>query len=316
MTSMTQQDMAAWDAGTFEVMKDQAQASAALDRLIDSVHRAVGDKRRGNVWGYTYEYAVSYLVEAIDPSANALLAQTDQARAVIAQLGEQISQREDVWEANGRWSRYFPCLNRDGHIHSSLRGCPTVYWDTDMGWATEMSGLTADQAIHGITGQFKGLGETLCTVCFPDAPAEWCRTRSEVTRAEREAARNAKNAERDAKNAVKNLAEPFITHDGDKITTVAALKGIVRKAYETTVELEWYRTSERAREAWKHMPERLKEFIARGEARLVAELDDAEQADAILIAREAAAPGTGWTREESGKSAAATVKRARKAYFG
>jgi hypothetical protein len=313
--TMTQYEMATWDAGTFEIMMTQARTSAALDGLINSVHRAVRDRKRGSVWGYTHEEAIRGLAETTDPGASTLLAQIDQARAVIAQLGDQISQREAVWEANGCWSRYFPCNNPDGHIHRSLRGCPTVRWETSMGWAVEMSGLTADEAIHGIEGQFEGLGETLCSVCFPDAPAEWCRTRSEVTRAEREAARAAKTAARDAANAVKNLDRPFRTHDRDKVTTVAAAKAVVRKAAESQVELEWSR-SEDARKRWGGDQERLNEYIARAELRLAAERADAAEVNEILIAREAAAPGTGWTREDADKAIAGAVKRTRKAYFG
>jgi hypothetical protein len=177
-----------------------------------------------------------------------------------------------------------------------------------------MSGLTPDQAIHGIEGQFEGLGETLCSVCFPDAPAEWCRTRSEVTRTEREAARAAKNAARDAKKAMKELETPFVCHDGDRERTVAGLKAVVRKAYETRVELEWARGEER--KAQFDSPERYEDCIRNIEHRLAGEQDDSERACQVLIGREAAVPGSGWTWEDADKAIKSTVKRTRKAYFG
>jgi hypothetical protein len=187
-----------------------------------------------------------------------------------------------------------------------------------------MSGLTPGQAIHGVEGQFEGLGETLCSVCFPDAPAEWCRTRSEVTRAEREAAKAAMNAERDAARAVKNLTEAetaqFTMMDRyDRPKTVAAAKALVRQPHETRVELEWNRSAE-AKARWVSPDsglgeERYSQFIANLESRLAEETLAAELADEILFAREAATPGTGWTRDDSDKAAAATVKRTRQAYF-
>ena len=43
---------------------------------------------------------------------------------------------------------------------------------------------------------------------------------------------------------------------------------------------------------------------------------DARHANAILLAREAAAPGTGWTQADADKAVASAAKRTRKAYFG
>jgi hypothetical protein len=322
MTSMTQQQMAAWDAGTFELMTRQAQVRGRLESLVNAVHVAAGDKKDGHgrnqAWRYTDTDALLVVAGMTTRDAARLIQDVSHAEELIKLLGTQIGEREQVWENEGWWSRYFPCLNRDGHIHSSLRGCQTVYWDTDMGWATGMSGLTADQAIHGIPGQFEGLGETLCSVCFPEAPAEWCRTRSEVTRAEREAARAAKDAERAAAKAVKNLTGAETARfEGmaryDRPTTVAAAKALVRQPAETRIELEWNRTTE-ASSRWSD-PQQYAQFIARMEGRLAEEQCMAEVADDILFAREAAASGTGWTREDSDKAVASAVKRARSAYF-
>ena len=323
---MTQQEMAQYDAQEFAVVQERDRIAASLDGFLLTVHRML-DKRRGRGWTLTDAEIEAKLADlaaggnvynpSIRTRPSELIRVIAEARDAITALNRNIGELEDWYLTAGAWQRYFPCLNRDGHIHASLRGCPTVRWDTDMGWATEMSGLTPDQAIHqGIPGQFPGLGETLCTVCFPEAPAEWCRTRSEVTRAEREAARAAKNAARDAAGALKNLAEVFRTHDGERITTVAALKGVVRKPAETVVEIEWYETSALAREAWNGMEDRLAQFIARAKGRLEGEEEDMRQACAILAAREAAAPGSGWTEEEADKAVASATRRARKAYFG
>lgn len=323
MTSMTQYEMAQYDAQEFAVIQQRDREAASLEGFLLTVHQML-DKRRGRGWTLTDAQAEEMLARVQDDDRRGLsyrvrpselLARIVSARDVIATLNAQVEELEDQYLALGAWQRYFPCLNADGHIHASLRGCPTVRWDTDMGWATQYSGLTPDQAIHGF-GLFPALGETLCTVCFPGAPAEWCRTRSEVTRAEREAARDAKNAARNAANALKNLAKPFEAHDGDRVTTVAAAKALVRKPAETAVELEWYKTSESAREQWKGMPERLAEFIARAERRLAAEQAEAAEVNEILVAREATAPGSGWTQADADKAIAAATKRTSKACFG
>lgn len=318
MTSMTQQQMAAWDAGTHELMIRQAKLRGVLEGLVSAAHRIAGDKQdgygRNRAWRYTD--ADARLVAARVMTQDAVRVTQDLAitEERIGQLGEQIAEREQAWEDHGCWSRYFPCLNRDGHIHASLRDCATVHQDTDMGWAAEMSGLTPDQAIHGVEGQFKGLGETLCSVCFPDAPADWCRTRSEVTRAEHEAARASKNAARDAAKALKSLAEPFRTQDGDLVATVAAAKAVVRRPAETQAQLEWSRTDEAAAR-WSD-PADGRAFTARLEQRLARETDDAEVAARLLAGREADLPGSGQAREESDRSFAAKLKSERRAYFG
>lgn len=310
---MTRQQMAEFDAAEFKLMQDLWQAEAELEQVIAAAHRQAGDTRSYHWAGRTR--VVSWQLtddEAIEAAGAAGL--VSNARYRITSFREHISDMEAMYR-EGPWQRYFPCLNADGHIHASLRGCKTVYADTAMGWATEYSGLTADQAIHGIPGEFEGLGETLCTVCFPGAPAEWCRTRSEVTRAEREAAKAAKDAARNAALSVKNLAEPFITWDRDRITTVAAAKGVVRKPAETAVELEWNKTSEAAAK-WAGMEDRYAGFIARMENRLAMEQQDAAVVNLILIGREVLLPGSGWTQAEADKSVAATARRTRKAYFG
>lgn len=330
MKIMTQQEMAAWDAGTFELITSQARTAASVAHLIDSAHRVVGDKRAGfgsKAWRMTDEQVLAELEDRREehgrPGSFAplvYLGNINDGRRLVERLGSQIEEREAVWAASGRWARYFPCLSRDGHIHATLRGCPTVRQDTGMGWATEMSGLSADQAVHGVEGQFEGLGETLCSVCFPGAPVQWCRTRSEVARAEREAA---KAARQEAKYAKRLRPDEVFRQDAGKglrVETVAACKTLARQPAETLARLEWRRSTE-GRSQWADPESGLDEecyarLIAGIEERLAVEQADAEKADDVLFAREAAVPGTGWTREESDRAYAAALKRARRDYFG
>jgi len=325
MTQMTRQQMTEFDARELEYITRRDEVMLRLASFQDRVHPMVRDKRQrfgSRTWELTDQQAEELLEQhaAGDDAWDArismrpsemiiLLAQT---RDLISVLNGSIEAMENEYR-KAPWQRYFPCLNADGHIHATLRACPTVRLDTSMGWAVQYSGLTADEAIHGVPGEFEGLGETLCSVCFPGAPAEWCRTRSEITRAEREAAKAVKDAERDAVKAAKNLAEPFRAWDGDRITTVAAAKAAVRRPAETQVELEWNKTLE-ASSRWEDQ-ESYQAFIARMERRLEMERADAVQLSYILIAREAAAPGTGWSRADQDKAFADALKRNRRAWF-
>jgi len=325
--TLTREYMVEIDTRELELITRRQAIQEQRERLVHQAHGMVGDgtdyQYGRRVWRMSDGRALEVLLsmsegrDQHDLSAgkrpSELLALIEEKQAGIDEMTRLIEVLEDKFRKHGGWTRYFPCLNADGHIHSTLRGCQTVRWDTRMGWEPAYSGLTPDEAIHGIPGQFEGLGETLCSVCFPDAPAQWCRTRSEVTRAEREAARDAKNAARNAVKAAKNLAEPFRCWDGDRITTVAAAKAVVRRPAETQVELEWNKTLE-ASKRWEDQ-DRYADFIARMEHRLEMERADAVQLSYILIAREAAAPGTGWSQAAQDKALADALKRNRKAWF-
>lgn len=333
--TMTRNRMVEHDTATFAVMREAWKAEEAIDAHRSNMHRAAGDKPQGHGrrtgWEMTFAQVTVELAalavsgaEKIERTARRMLQADAELVERLGELSAALDRMDAIYQVQP-WPRYYPCRNADGHIHSSLRDCQTVRWETDMGWATHMSGLTPDQAVHGVEGQLDGLGETLCSVCFPEAPAQWCRTRSEVTRAEREAARAAKNAARDGVLAVKNLSageqEQFShLHRYDRPQTVTAAKALVRKAAETAVELEWLRSGDAIRaynwEDAAQAAEALGRRTANVTGNLEAEMVTARIANKILIAREIAVPGTGWFQADADKAVAAAVKRARKAYFG
>jgi hypothetical protein len=305
MSSSRPQSPAEFDAAELELIRQRHQLVAQGNKIIEDAHRVAGDtytwiSRTRHDWKLTTEEA---LWQA------GVTEQFARVEDGIRNLADQITWCEEFYRSNP-WTRYFPCRNADGHIHSSERGCQTVRFDTDMGWATHLSGQDIATAVAD-------LGETLCSVCFPQAPARWCRTRSEVTRAEREAARAAKNAERDAKLAVKNLtaaeSDELSALVRERVTTVSAAKAIVRKAAETAVELEFI-TSEDGKDRWAGMEDRYAAYAERARLRLAEETGAALAADRILFARESRQAGTGWTPAESAKSVAGTTKRTRKGY--
>jgi hypothetical protein len=319
------QTPAEFDATELAVMTEVSVQERLLIPLNDTAHYLVGDLKAKSgfgarpYWQLTdgeAEMRLHAMAEGADEydlryrvHPSQLLVKIVEARNVITGLNAQIAELEEVYRTFG-WTRWYPCLNSDGHIHSSSSGCPTLHrmgQETAMGWETRLSGQPVEVVIAD-------LGPRLCSVCFPEAPAEHCRSLSDITRADREAARTAKNAERDAKLAVKNLAETFVTFDRDRVTTVAEAKRLVRKAAETAVELEWAR-GEDVRTRWND-DVRYANYIGNIAQRLEGERADAVKLSNILINREAAAPGTGWTWQEHDKAVAGATKRTRKAYFG
>jgi hypothetical protein len=236
-----------------------------LGELMEDIDGLVA---RGNKLNLSYGVTPSLARKAFDEVL------TEQARVLV-----EIERLEAIYRANP-WTRYFPCLNADGHIHSSLN-CPTCRPTTPMGWTPQLSGKPAEDAVAE-------LGPVLCTVCFPEAPVEWKREPSEL----RAGQRAAEKAEREAKKARKNLlpGEVITVNDrfADRITTVAAAKDALRK------EVEF-------RDYFGHGPH--VSYPAWAEAAVAAK--------AVLLAREEREEGTGATQAEIDRIITNAVKRNR-----
>jgi len=202
-----------------------------------------------------------------------------QARAQL-----RIGQLDDAYLARP-WSRFFPCTNTGGHIHSSLH-CSTLHPTTQMAWMPSLSGKSEGEAVAQ-------LGPILCSVCFPSAPVEWRQDPKDVPTPEK-AARLAAKEEREAAKARKNLRPgEVITFKvngifPERITTVAAAKGALRQ------EVEF-------RDYYGHGPHG--DHAAWAEA--------ARLAAQVLLEREAREAGTGATQEEIDKIIENAVKKNR-----
>jgi hypothetical protein len=207
------------------------------------------------------------------------------------------------------WPRYFPCLSNGGHIHATL-ACHTLFLNTPMAWTPALSGKPVAEAVAE-------LGEALCTVCYPDAPSAWtAKTLTQIERERTAAQRNAAKAEREAARLIKQLADDEIfrtAYDHDKVTTVAACKDLIRRAIEQAVELEFYR-SPAAAERWTGDPARLAQVTQNIADNLTLKQADADQAERVLLAREAARPGTGATAGEIAKIKTSKERSARKGW--
>ncbi|MHB1974914.1 MAG: hypothetical protein ACYCR4_11645 [Acidimicrobiales bacterium] len=153
-------------------------------------------------------------------------------RSKIAELVTEATPYEKEFVRRGGWSRFFLCLNAEGHVHSSL-ACTTLRRDTQMAWLPELSGRTESEMVaeHG---------NGACTVCFPSAPTmagfdDGTSARARRS-AEERAARDAEAAARRTAKVAKALVRPVRGSHGT-VRTVAAAKQEIRDAIRANV---WY----------------------------------------------------------------------------
>lgn len=192
-------------------------------RLINKLHFVAGDKKVGTygkrVWAKTLEEVIALLEH--ERRGHDVIAELATVDAADAALKAGIDVQNEIYRA-APWSRFILCLSHGGHIHNAV-GCSTLRYDTAVEWHPELSGLSVEEAV-------KALGPTLCSVCFPSAPVEWRRKRSDV---EREAKAGERAAKAEAK-FIKNLRpeEQFRDYSKGRVTTVAGAKQALRDEVE------------------------------------------------------------------------------------
>ena len=285
-------------AGLYEAWQ---KATDNRERLRSDIHEAAGDRReyrgRARAWRRTLaevEQTVRQMAKAGESlplrmghgrTAADLLLRLDIADSALAQAMLAVQSMEAIYR-KAPWQRFFPCTNRDGHIHATYRDCSSVGWDTPMAWRPDLSGLTVDAAVAK-------LGPALCSICFPLAPVEQKsmtlgQVEQERTRAEREAAAAARQAKKDAKQLAED--EVFViqrdTRFHDTITTVAGAVEVLR----TEVEFRDY---------YGHGGHSWHAGFAAG----------ALVATRILLEREARHPGWGRTQAQIDQIIANAVKK-------
>lgn len=278
----------AFDEAEAALHAQAARLDAEHDSAMDDIHRAAGDKKQRYGHRYLWKSTDAEVLARMQAGPVLFLGRTpeqlvarldalhDDLTAALAQIGEM----EAVWKQY-RWNRFYPCLNRDGHIHSTYHGCPTVRLTTLMAWYPALSGKTTEDAVAE-------LGEALCSVCFPDAPVSWkSKTLGQVKDERTAAERAAAKAARDDARYMKQLREDeeFKDHDRRWVTTVARLKEILR---DEVMYRDYYGHGTHPSHPGS--------------------VTDAEKAAALLLAREAARAGSGATQEQIGKIIANAVK--------
>ena len=282
-------DYVAFDDAQYARHERAGKTEARLETVRNRQHTMAGDRRETVGRRYTWRRTAAEIWQTLevmrdvhhDAAAGAILAQEQELLTELAQVVLEINENEKIYrQPQNRWNRYFRCLNSDGHIHSSLRGCPSVHATTPMGWNTRLSGQLADVVV-------KDLGPTLCSICFPTAPVEWRQKKSDVEREAREAAKAAKAEARFGK--MLRPGEVITVGHGrfyDTITTVAAAKDALRKEVEFR---DYYGHGVHCdHEPWAAA---------------------AVLATEVLLAREARKPGTGATQAEIDRIIASAVKR-------
>jgi hypothetical protein len=223
---MTGDEIRVFDARLADHHLQAARLRSRIDAKWAEMHRAAGDRQRyqgkTRVWDMDQHAVRAALVTR--PAGPALTAELAGLHNELSPLLAEIDQMDKIYAASP-WARFFECGNPDGHIHSSLRGCKTVYWDTMMIWCPELSARTEAEAVEK-------LGPHLCTVCFPSAPVEWHQSKADTEREANAAAKAAKQAARDAEAAIKNLTvdEQFDDEDGHTVTTVYGAKQVISNA--------------------------------------------------------------------------------------
>lgn len=169
---------------------EQSKIDQRISRAIETIHNAAGDRRQNTrtiaykraPWGLSLDEAITNgPKQPWDARSHANgVANLEQARSEMEANHAAIGELNEIWLANGRWSRFFEV--RAGHIHSSMdcKTCNNGQDPTEFGWLPELSGLTEADAV-------KARGPKLCTVCFPSAPLNWTNFYEETAAAKKAA---------------------------------------------------------------------------------------------------------------------------------
>jgi hypothetical protein len=272
-------------AALYEAKARNAARLAALENRIRFL--AAQPRVKGEWVGYFAE-AEAAIRELCDHEeltwtpGHKALTDLDAARAEQREVHREIGIL-DMLHSVHRWNRYFLVTSSDGHVHRGMN-CATCFATTEYGWLPELADCDEDAMI----AEF---GEKACTVCFPDAPANPAFHAPGSRDREAIEARAAEKAQREAAKFAKRLREDeqFRDHQNDRVETVARCKEILRNEVE------------------------LRDYYGQGEHPWhEASITAAGQAKIVLLAREAAAPGTGASQEEIDKIIANAVKGNRK----
>lgn len=277
--------------------------NAAISRIErEAAHREAGDTRHGHGTSTWWELSLAEAL-ARAPSANA------ERERLFRDLAAACAGLKEAGAAYAGWPRFFPTqTSGGGHVHAST-SCRTLYAGTGIRWRPDLSGKTVDEAVAE-------LGPLLCQVCFPQARAEYKRDPREYARERNAERKAAEKAARDARDAPRKLTsdEQFTTsYGGDRVTTVAACKQLIRDAAGQRAELEWYRTPAAAAN-WAGTGQQLADVTRNVAGCLAQKEDDAARAEAVLLRRERHNEGHGATAGEISQIRDRAGKKARKAW--
>ena len=294
---------AGFDSELARLSGDCDRLNAAINHIErEDAHREAGDTRHRHGSDTWWELSLAEAL-ARAPRANA------ERERLFSDLAAVCAGLKEAGAAYAGWPRFFPTqTSGGGHVHAST-SCRTLYTSTDIRWRPDLSGKTVEEAVAE-------LGPLLCQVCFPEARAEYKRDPREYARernAERKAAEKAARAARDAAKKLTGDEQFTTSYGGDRVTTVAACKQLIRDAAEQRVELEWYRTPA-ATANWAGTGEQLANVTRNVAGHLAQKEDDAARAEAVLLHRERQHEGHGATASEISQIKDRADKTARTAW--
>lgn len=118
-------------------------------------------------------------------------------KAEAATLAAEIKPLNAEFVRRGGWNRYYLVLNSNGHVHREM-DCNTCFPTTQYGWVTDLSDCDEDAAVVEY-------GESMCTICFPNAPTNPAFSGPGRRNQEAKDARAAEKAEREAAKRAKQI---------------------------------------------------------------------------------------------------------------
>lgn len=146
----------AGDSGYFLTAKLPTRVRATVDDARPFVERLAEPGDIDGIDAYDRQYGSKR-----PEKAQERLDAYDEAVAEVQAIREAIRVQEAGYTG---WSRYMLVTSSAGHVHRNME-CTTCYPTTTYALVPSLSGATDDEAVAE-------LGETLCTVCFPDAPVK------------------------------------------------------------------------------------------------------------------------------------------------
>lgn len=168
-------DPVEFDEHAAEAGQVLASTQSRLGRLLDELHRAVGDRKSPRTgWGKSDEQVLTAAREwvaladggaASDRTGARIrgpLQDVETAQAQVDRASDKVDGLEKAFRIRGGWNRAFLVANANGHVHSSMT-CSTCRSTTQYAWLTDYSGADEDAIVAAA-------GHRACTTCYPTAP--------------------------------------------------------------------------------------------------------------------------------------------------
>lgn len=202
---------------------DEALAALNWDwsRKLSHAHGDLDWKARNRDRAILYADTLGQMVEAQRIVEEATAAYM----TLVAERDAATKPHRDAYAAR-RWSRYWIVANTNGHVHLSDVDCSTCFPTTEYNWMPQLSGLSTEEMVAI-------MGETACTVCYPDAPTMKGFEDGTSYVAKASAAAKAEKAAAKAERAATKAAKAITDVDGSPLKDVDMPHRRWRDTYKT-----------------------------------------------------------------------------------